>query len=178
MIKKVGMGVLLVVVMGFKHMGPAYDTRARNALDLFAKEFAKKHSLIFLNSGVCSLADAKEAIWVISLTSSQKVTLEEGRALAADLTYQLLYQVFHNPLYAHYCQKAAYLRRSADVKETFVGFRLAFWDQNTDRPLYPYLAQIRLADGNLYYHYADPETQALQEPLVESIGSLNLPGYR
>jgi hypothetical protein len=172
--------ILLVTpfLMGATHEGPAYDTRPRNALDAFAKDLAKKHRLEFLNSGLGSLADAREGIWAINLVSGQKLTLEQARKFAADLSYQLLYKIYQDPLFAQYCKKAAYMHKSAELKDEYVGFRLAFWDENTNRPLYPFIAQIRLADGNLYYHYADPKTQALQEPIVESLTSLELPNYQ
>ncbi len=174
------LAVLLIapLLLGSRHSGPAYDRHARESLDAFAQEFAKKHQLKFLNTGVGSLADAKEGIWIINFVSNQTLTIEEARLFAADLTYQLLYKVYHDRLFINYCKISAPFHKSADMREEYVGFRLAFWDQNTNRPLYPCVAQIRLADGNLYYHYANPNTQALQEPLVESLAALELPLYR
>lgn len=160
------------------HIGPKYDTRPRNHLDIFAKQYAVDHQLTFLNTGIGSLIDAKEGVWIINLISRQMLTIKEGRRLAADLTFQLLYKIYHDPSFANYCKVAADFYRSAELKDEYVGFSITFWDQDTNRPLDPYLAQIRLVDGNLYYYYADPKTQKLQKPVLEPLTSLNLPCYK
>jgi len=156
--------------MGATHYGPAYDTRPRYALDAFAKELAREYQLEFLNSGLGALADAEQGIWALSLVSRQEITLEQGRQLATAIAHKLLDKVFTDPLFAQYCQKRNRFHKD-ELKREYVAFRLAFWDKKTNRPHYPFLAQIRLADGNLYYHYADPETQALQAPIVEILDS-------
>jgi hypothetical protein len=177
-LKRGYMMVLTPFLLGATHVGPAYDTRPRNHLDAFSKKLAKQLQLKLLYSGTRSLVDAEQAIWTLSLTSSQKFTLEQARKLAADLTYRLLCKIYEDPSFANYCKISATKWRSEELKEEYVGFRLAFWDENVDRPLYPYVAQVRLADGNLYFYYADPQTQALQEPIVESLKSLSLPDYK
>lgn len=167
-IDKVIVPLTACFLMGATHIGPKYDTRPRYALDAFAKELARQYKLEFLNSGLGSLADAKQGIWGLSLVSRQQMTLEEGRAFANEIADKLIAQVFKDPLFAKYCQKSAPYH-GPELKKEHVAFRLAFWDKNTDRPLFPYLAQIRLADGKLYYHYANPETQALQEAIEEDL---------
>lgn len=158
---------LACCLMGATHIGPKYDTRPRYALDAFGERLAKAYQLEFLNSGLGLLADAKEGIWALNLVSREQMTIEEGRQLAKAISQKLLCKVFQDPLFAQYCLKSD--GKDTTLRKEHVAFRLAFWDKDTNRPLYPYLAQIRLADGNLYYHYADPETQALQEPLVEAL---------
>jgi len=176
------MGLFLPVVALFftsaRHMGPSCDTKPRYALDRLGTELAKKHELTFLNSGLGILIDFDPAIWVLNFTSCQALTIEQARPLIADLSYQLLYKAHHDKLFAKYCQLSAGPHRSPDVEDKLLGIRLAFWDQNINRPLYPYLAQIRLADSKVYYYYADPQTQALQEAKVESLNELGLPDYK
>jgi hypothetical protein len=155
-------------LMGATHGGPKWDRRPRYALDAFAKVLAKEHQLEFLNSGVGLIADADRAIWAISLVSRRQMTLEQGRQFATAIAHKLYRKVLNDPLFGQYCQEMSSFYSSSEVKKEYVAFRLAFWDKNTNRPLYPFLAQIRLADGNLFYHYADPETQALQPPIVEA----------
>jgi hypothetical protein len=43
-----------------------------------------------------------------------------------------------------------------------------------DRPLFPSLAQFRYAEGRIYYYYADPQTQGLQMPTVETLTDMNI----
>lgn len=149
-------------LMGATHIGPAYDTRPRYAVDIFGKALAKEYQLEFLNGGLGDLADSKQGIWALNLVSRQEMTIEQGRQLAISIACKFLDKVYKDPLFASSCQK-----KGTSLKKEHVAFRLAFWDKNTDRPSYPFLAQIRLADGKLYYHYADPETLVLQEPIVE-----------
>jgi hypothetical protein len=151
-------------LLGATHIGPSYDTKPRYAIDAFAKKLAKEYQLEFLNSGTGHMVDAKQGIWALSLVCRQPMTLDEGRQLATAIAQKLLNKVFTDPLFTQYCQK-----ERCPLKSEYVAFRLAFWDKNTDRPQHPYLAQIRLADGNFFYHYADPITQALQPPIAEPL---------
>lgn len=177
--KKIGILILFLafpLLISTKHIEPAYDRRLREALDIFANELAKKHKLHFLNSGV-DFSGSSKSIWAINLVSHQTLTIEEARKLAAELSYQLLYKTYHDPLFTNYF-KMDRNPNVSEMKNEYVGFRLTFWDQNTNRPLDPFVAQIRLKDGNLYYHYADPKTQVLQEPVVEPLTFLEFPNYR
>lgn len=133
-----------------------------SVMDAYSKKFAAEHQLEIVSSGGCSMRDSCICKWWLNLISRQQLTLEEARSLAADLSSRLLYILHHYPSPPHWHQ----------VRDEFVGFRLTFWDQNTDRPLYPCIAQVKLLEGKLYYYYADPVTQALQEPIIESLCSL------
>ncbi len=157
------------LLMGATHVGPAYATRPYYVVDNFGKALAREHRLEFLNGGLGSLAEARQGIWALNLVSRQQMTLEEGRQLARDISCKFLDKVCKDPVFASYCRKTG-----SPLKKECVAFRLAFWDKNTDRPSYPFLAQIRLADGKLYYHYADPDTLILQEPIVEDLDVSNL----
>src|ERR1700722_2079319 len=152
---------------GMKHTGPRHEVNTRKALDKIGLELASKNNLNLLNTGLGSLADAKNGVWALNLTSNHSLTIEQARPLVTDITTKLLFMMYHNPKFAKYAKMT-----KSELTNEKMAFRLAFWDQNVNRPLYPYLAQIRLADGNIYYHYADPMTQALQEPIVQSIDSL------
>jgi hypothetical protein len=161
-----------------EHTGPKYDSDTYKALDEFAIKFSKQHDLKFLQS---SVGRGKRSRWSINLTSSQAMTIEEARGLAAELTYQLLYLVFHKPCFTKHCEiksKEQPKYYAPQPSEELVNFRLAFWDQNTNRPLFPRVALITFQDNQLSYYYADPKTQALLDPIVESLDSLKLNDYR
>jgi hypothetical protein len=157
-------------LVGASHIGPKYSVQTYLALENFAEKLAKEDQLEFLNSGVGSLADAKQGIWAVHFVSRQQLTLDQGRELANRLAQQLLKKVFSDPLFTQYFLKQ---KKDPTLKKEYVAFRLAFWTKEVNRPQYPFLAQIRLADGNLYYHYVDPLTQALQEPIVEAVDLRN-----
>ena len=54
------------------------------------------------------------------------------------------------------------------IPEQFA-YRISFWDENIDRPVAPYIAEIRLFDGELSYFTAD-ENQQLVLTFEEAFG--------
>lgn len=160
----------------FPCKGPSYCVKATQSLEHFGKKWGKTRNLTLLDVGTGSFADAEKSYWGVNFISHQNLTIEEAQPLVADLTYELLYRLYHDFVFENYADKSGL--NVKPFKDEYMSFKIAFWDENTDRPLYPYLAQIRLADGDLYFHYADPKTQALQEPIIKPISSLSLPDYR
>lgn len=152
----------------------ALDNSNYDSLDAFMKGFAKKHQLELINKTGCGAG--LHSIWGVSVASEQNMTLDEGRKLASELAYNLLYKMYHEPSFTKYCTE--WHKKCPNPINDNMTFRIAYWDKNVNRPLYPYLAQIRMEEGKLFFHYADPKTQALQEPIVETLESLNLPNYR
>lgn len=175
--RKIGslLSTLLLLIGCSEQQSP--DAPLYQSIDQFAKKWAKQHQMQFLNSSCGILSNGQNVLWDISLVSRQQLTLEEAREVAKDLTHSFLCKVYHDPLFAQDCQESFRAKGDKELREEYVGFRLAFWDQNMDRPLFPYVAQVRLADGCLFIHYADPQTQALQDPLVEPLEALKLPDY-
>lgn len=154
----------------YKHVGPKADVAAREALDRTAEQIAKKYRLEFLNSGLGSgLVGYTPCLWALSLVSHDNMTIDQARPIAKDIAQTLLNKIYTDPLFAAYCKTAQPRPTACTLTDDKVGFRLAFWDADVNRPLKPYLAQIRFADGKLYYHYANPQTQALEEPIVEPL---------
>ena len=49
-----------------------------------------------------------------------------------------------------------------------IAFRINFWDENIDRPVAPYIAEIRLLDDKLSYFTAD-ENQCLVLTFEETV---------
>ncbi len=159
----------------------SYHTNPEKSLKKEGARIAKKYDLKVIGNGFAdNIAGSKDGTWALSFTSDQPLTLEEARPIVADISYKLFHSFYHDPVYVKYysCvqKNLSFLNKTMNDDE--IGFRLAFWDKDVNRPLYPYLAQVRLADSKIYYHYADPETQALQPPIVESLESLKLPDYK
>jgi hypothetical protein len=165
----------------------ALDKKTYESIDAFTKDFVKKHHLKALSQTACR--QTKRSLWSLNLMSNQALNLEDGRKLAKELAFGLLYKINNEPLFHQYLKfRSDYYKdlpnwagtdaASPEIKKEYVAFRLSFWDSNSNRPLFPHLAQIRLEDGFFYFHYADPSTQALQDPIVESLESLNLPNYK
>lgn len=150
-----------------KHYGPPYDTQPRNALDIYGEALAKQYQLKLLLSGTGSIVKSK-GTWALHFTSSQKMTLEQGRPFAEEIAKRLIGFMSSNPLFTEFFKKAENYKRSTPSIND-MGYKVAFWDEKINRPLPPYLAEIRLCDGKLYYYYANQKTQALEEPLIEQL---------
>lgn len=156
---------------GFKHVGPSYSVKPYVSIEETAREIAAAHRLCLLNVTFGDIADSKKSPWGLSFTSQDSLTIDQARPMVASMLQALLYRLHHDPVFQEYCEQSF-------NKPTFgnhlIAFRLAFWDENVDRPLFPYLAQIRFADGQIYYHYANPKNQALQEPIIETLEAIGL----
>jgi len=167
------------LLFGAKHNGPSYDTKPRNALDSLGERLAKKYNMKMLNTGLGYLADAPKATWCINFVNNQNLTIEQAEPIAANLVRAVLYEMYHNPLFNAYFLEVNKQRTNPKTKESILNnekmsFKIAFWDANVNRPLYPYLAQIRFTGTAIYFHYADPQTQALQEPIVKTLEDLQI----
>lgn len=159
---------------GFLHGSKYYTSESEYwmnayvALDDFGEKLAKQFHLKFLNSGRKVLAGAQspDGEWALNFISNQSMTIEQARPMVKEMAFAVLYNMYHDPIFEVVVRTKRLPFQSTTLNDRMIGFKISFWDSNNDRPLYPALAQIRLADEHLYYHYADPKTQALQDPIV------------
>ncbi len=136
-----------------------------------SKRLANQHHMRLIGSGTGVLVDGEKVRWAFSVVDGRKLTLEEAKILAADLLKDVFKSVMSDPLYEAYFKKLNKEEpgHPSQTSREYFGFRVAFWDKNMDRPLAPYVAQIRAVDGRVEFYYADPETQALQTPAALTI---------
>lgn len=156
----------------FDHIGPRDEVKSHHAKDCVAENLAKKYRLQLISSSGGVLIDSKKGLWAVGFVARYPMTLEQVRPMIADMARTFLWNMYHLPIYAA-VQKTS-LSSKYPLSNYHVGFKLAFWDSNMDRPLAPHLAQVKFVDGKVHYYYADPKTQALQEPIVEELESLNV----
>jgi|GEM_PF-2085473 len=161
-----------------KIKGPAYVGEMRKTFEEFAEQTSEKYELewfrmgIGFAAGVGRLIDSYRCHYAFNFISSKSLDHDEVQVLATNIAHDLVEWMFNNKAYAewlvesHKIMPKSYPSTEPEVEN--VGFKLTFWDENVDRPLAPYIAQVRFVEGELRYYYADPETQALKEPpLVE-----------
>lgn len=148
-----------------EYVGPAYDVNAWKSLDAFASGLSKQYGLELLNTGVGSMMDTPKVKWAISFVDHRPTTREQIRPMLIALIDQSWHKVSTDPVFLN---SMVYSREKAVVPAN-IGFKIAFWDANVDRPLYPYLAQVRVTGEQITYFYADPKTQALEAPIVETL---------
>lgn len=135
------------------------------------RQLAQTHDLKLLNRCIGRLVDAKSSYWAYSFTSKAHLTLEEVRPLVKNMIETLQEDLFHYEFFKEY---QLYAHAKTPFSVAILGFKLVFWDENVNRPLPPYIAQVRFADGKVYYYYANPKTQGLENPIEESLEDLGV----
>ena len=171
--------LLLALFFSFNSFKKVYyglpqEQKANQALDVISNEVAKNFNLEFLLSGYSFSETSENAVWLVSFKSSEKLTQKDSSIFVKQFMKTFLEKMRNNRVFNEYLKKSdnnSFSKRT--FRDDLFALKLSFWDENMDRPLAPYIAQIRVADNNVYYYYADPKTQALQEPPITEPLSLN-----
>lgn len=104
-------------------------------------------------------------IFGVWITSQKQETLETGRAMAIEFIQAYLTEVQSNKdTLKHFetrCKTQPH-RFSGKIGLNNIGLRIAFWDENVDRPKAPFLSEIDFSENTFRYYQADPATQALK----------------
>lgn len=177
-LKFLGLLILVgVLSMGCRHhiadtgLGRAAPKGSEIVMRKSSEEIAKENHWELLHIGTNHFVDANPKVtWVADFMSRQKMTREQlqpiiekvariyERQLLADIVFEE-YHAFMRSIYPKSYKKYA--------SKGQIAFKLTFWDENFDRPLYPYIAQVRYVAGEIFYYYANTETQALETPPLE-----------
>lgn len=136
------------------------------------KNFVKKYqngAFTYITDGHFANTSTEDVfgIWV---TSNRKVTLEIGKALAIDFLNAYFLELRTNQdVLSWYKELTEWhpKRYNGNLGLKNIRIRIAFWDENVERPKAPYLSEIDFAYGKFHYYEADPETQALKLVLEE-----------
>ena len=106
------------------------------------------------------------------MNSSEKMGLNEGRRSATDLLAAFITMLRTDKRIQTYLTSTdndPYYQGRPGVRPKInvrginnIGLRIDFWDENVDRIMPPYLAQIIFEGGNFYYYEGDPETLELK----------------
>ena len=148
-------------------------------LDDYGEQVAEKEDLLFHRTGVFLEHGSPNVgdVWYgLMFQSDRKLTLDEGQLYAATLVADFLKMLQTDPRILEYhtwdnsgyknCKCPPFLTPAPDIRQ--VCWKLAFWDENVNRPQAPYLAEIRFEHSEFLYFVADPHTQALQLVKKES----------
>jgi hypothetical protein len=155
-----------------------YEELAYKVLIPAAKSVAKTYELKLLSVGLGSsiAEDNARMPWGIRFMGEQKLTLEEGKIFGTKIATFFLSTIEKNPnCMNYYITREKYFNPkktpapTESVSENSLALKIAFWDKNVDRYPHPYLAEIRLINSHLYFYYTNPETQALEEPIIEKL---------
>ncbi len=172
---------IATVCMSAKYEGLKEDVALETRLDLFGVGIAKKYNMEFLVIGSFNLIGNQNTSWAISLLNRNQLTLEQARPLVKNIICEFIYEIKTQPVYRQWMlfMKKQYAKWDTNITPSKLGFKIGFWNENVDRPLSPYLAHILVADRTVKYYYADPNTQALQEPPIEeTFDQLGIPDFQ
>ena len=147
--------------------GPKWDFEARDEIHELAGRLAEQHQMTLLNSSVGDMVGSHKCNFAVSFMIRERpMTADEARPLVQELAQAFVNKVLTDPVFVRYNENEI-LSKGRPPAASDVGFKISFWDKNMDRPLHPYLAQVRFVEEQLLFYYADPKTQALQSPVVE-----------
>ena len=148
------------------------DKIARTHFEKTAKQLATNHHISLLSCHLGNMVDNKEIMWCAKFMIQKPMTIDELRPLTHEIFKVLWRESNREPAFDNYLRYYAldYDRPKRDLTTNLVGLKLTLWDQNYDRPLYPHVAQVEVKESKIHYFYADPKTQALQNPpIVEDL---------
>ena len=117
--------------------------------DVVARKLARQFGQRYLSSGTGLLVGG--GLWDYSVVDHRQMTLPEGRKLVAEMLQTTLNQTLKDPIYQEYL-RSQNMPYDSEILTSKFGIKIAFWNENVDRPLFPYLAQIRAAEGKVYFY--------------------------
>ena len=106
-----------------------------------------------------------------ALHGSQQLNLEKARSLAKTCLQRAFAYIQNSTAYKEVIEKwisSPQYHPSSTPSSDQIAFRINFWDENIDRPVAPYIAEIRLLDDKLSYFTAD-ENQCLVLTFEETV---------
>jgi hypothetical protein len=107
----------------------------------------------------------------------QCLSLEEAKSLSTQYAKDFFAFLKNDQISLEYITKyAENIREPPRPLIEYISFRISFWDENSDRVVQPYIAEVRFAD-NVFHYYTADEGQKLvlvhQETYDEALKSLN-----
>ena len=175
--KKIIIAILLFTSAGCmgsssKFIGSEMGIKHQETVEAFGLRVARIHGHKYLLQGTSSMVDQDRSCWPISLSDERKVTIEDAREMIVNIFNDYWKEISTNPIFQNYKDKMNRLYPNDypyEVVTADIGIKLSFWDKDVNRPLRPFVAQVKVAEDKVYYYYADPETQALGEPIIETV---------
>ena len=157
------------------YAGPFWEQRMEKELESTGKSLAKENQidLLLACSGILDVAHSQGVGFALSFVDHRRMTIEEVRPIIAVIFKTLLDKATNHSAFLEYLKQTdTHVHNPTPPLPERIGIKLAFWDAKNDRYLNPALAQVRVADGKVFYYYADPKTQALTDPVVQTIPEL------
>jgi hypothetical protein len=137
----------------------SYDSPIMMAQIELVKKFCATNNLAITTFGTVGKHYFDSRAFDFALRSSQSISLEQAKALATRCNKELVSFAQTSQVYKDYIKERSTWKHErypspTPIPEQFA-YRISFWDENIDRPVAPYIAEIRLLDGKLSYFTAD-----------------------
>jgi len=141
------------------------------AREKFGKQLANKYDMFFLgNADQYLFKETNKVIIGLNFISDRKLSLEEGRKFIKSIIEEYWKELKINPIYQKKLDLMVTRLPDAKVLNPHkLGIQIAFWDEEMNRPQYPHLACVQVCFEQIHYYFADPKTQAWQEPIIENL---------
>ena len=125
----------------------------------FANSISQKYNLNFVDLTPTESQFKDKTPFNMILWGSPQLNIDAARKLAAQFSSEFLKFVQNDkPCLAYMVERSTdkYIHDDATFPEIrHIGFRISFWDENIDRQIAPYIAEIRMFEGRLKYFTAD-----------------------
>ena len=125
----------------------------------FSKAISAKNNLNFVDLDSLERQFGDFIPFEIAFWGNAQLTIDAARKLAVQFSSEFLKFVQNdNPCLAYMVERSTdkYIHDDATFPEIrHIGFRISFWDENIDRQIAPYIAEIRMFEGKLKYFTAD-----------------------
>ncbi len=149
---------------------PPYRVNTNREAKVCAQKIAKDNKIDYLFVG--SIHDFYNGLF---FKSHKFINLNDGRILIKDVTDEYINQIYNSKfIYRNIKYREEIFRKKKFNKnniENYFTIRISFWDEKYDKPKLPYLSEIYLCEGQVYFYQADPITQEKvlisQEPFEE-----------
>lgn len=139
-----------------------------------AKGLARDEGMDYIGWGSRYMLDlepnpAVKDMWTIHLMDHRKLNRDQARLVILSLYEKYLNRTLYDSGFNN--DYIPCIERGNDIPlcPNKFGIKLAFWDENVNRPLCPNVAQVRVAMGEIKYYYVTNCTQKLGEPDVETL---------
>lgn len=150
-----------------------YDKIVREKFKIKAEQLASQCHIKHLSCQTGAMIDSQEVVWCAKYMIQYPLNIEEARPIVQGIFRNLLELGKNEPCFTEYIVatgKRFKIAKDRTLNARLFGLKIGFWDEEMNRPLYPNLAQIVVKENKIFYYYADPQTQALQEPpIIEDI---------
>ncbi len=158
--------LLLFLFLFTSCIGPSIEKpnhrNMRRSLESYGKVVATNNNMKLLFFG--NPTQECQGEYGLSFISRKTMMLEEGKALVTPIVCNFVEEIKQNG----YVQEYVKSYHDTSPTQAKVVIKIAFWDEEVNRPKPPYLAAIVFGNNTFHYYQADPETQSLQLVYQES----------